>query len=51
MQLKGPQSIFPPDLPARNSFFAIHPIDNIDELFRESAAFPGDSPYRVEVQR
>ena len=51
MQLKGSQSVFPPEFPARNSFFAINPIDNFDELFRESAAFPGDSPYRVEVQR
>ncbi len=51
MQLKGPQSIFPPEFSARNSFSAINPIDNIDELFRESAAFPGDSPCRVEIQR
>jgi len=51
MQLKGPQSIFPPEFPARNSFFAIDLIDNIDELFRESAAFPGGSPCQVEIQR
>ena len=51
MQLKGSQSIFPPEFPARNSSFAIDPIDNIDELFRESAAFHGDSPCRVEIQR
>ncbi len=51
MQLKGSQSIFPPEVPARNSFFAIDLIDNFDELFRESAAFPGDFPCRVEIQR
>jgi hypothetical protein len=51
MQPKGSQSIFPPEFPARNSFFAINPIDNIDELFRDSAASPGDSPCRVEIQR
>jgi len=56
MQLKGSQSIFPPEVPARNSFFAIDLIDidlidNFDELFRESAAFPGDFPCRVEIER
>ena len=51
MQLKGPQSILPPGFPANNSSSAIDPIDSINDLFRESAALPGDSLRQVEIQR